>query len=440
MQMERAGCGKQAMLVRTINNDSNNNRKYQDGDVSRPVRNTSKATLNKFVRGSEAVSYEIARQFCVYIWPDEWRPEHWYEWLTTEVDKKIETGKPSNTPHSGVVKFIGREPELEQLHAQLQQSGLVAISALEGMGGVGKTELAIQYSQRYASLYEGGICWLHAREFNVGTQIVGFTQSYLNLKIPEGLEFSTQVAFCWRNWEKGNVLLVFDDVVNYRQDVEPYLPPSSSSRFKVLITTRLKFGPPIQSIPLDIFSPSQSLDLLTTFIGEERIQREPDVARTLCKWLGYLPLGIELTGRYLITRDDLSISTLLFRLQEKAKKREAIKHNALQLDEKIGTSTARRGVEAAFDLSWDELDDHSRHLGQLMSLFAQAPIPWNLAEETEKKYCNNTEINKEFDIEEFEDARAKLIDFHLLNISQQEENTYRLHPLIREFFRSKLEA
>jgi hypothetical protein len=50
---------------------------------------------------------------------------------------------PNNVPRSGVAKFIGREPELEQLHGQLQQGNLVSISAVEGMGGVGKTELAI---------------------------------------------------------------------------------------------------------------------------------------------------------------------------------------------------------------------------------------------------------------------------------------------------------
>ena len=131
------------------------------------------------------------------------------------------SGVPNNVPRSGVAKFIGREPEIERLHTQLQQGDLVSISAVEGMGGVGKTELAIQYTQRYADVYPGGIAWLFAREFNLGTQVVGFAQSQLNLKIPEGLELPDQVAFCWRNWREGKVLLVLDDVVNYSRDVEP---------------------------------------------------------------------------------------------------------------------------------------------------------------------------------------------------------------------------
>lgn len=370
----------------------------------------------------------------------DWDEEKLTQVLTAFLKSLQPKEIPNSVPRSGVAKFIGREPELERLHTQLQQGNLVSISAVEGMGGVGKTELAIQYTQRYASAYEGGIAWLFAREFNVGTQVVGFAQSRLNLKIPEGLELPDQVAYCWRNWREGDVLLVLDDVVNYGRDVEPYLPPSASNRFKVVMTTRLTFGPPIQSISLDVLSPEQALELLTVLIGDARVQSELEIAKTLCTWLEYLPLGIELVGRYLLKRTDLSLSTLLFRLQEKAKKRQAISHDALQRDEATATFTARRGAEAAFELSWEELDEPGQHLGKLLSLFAPAPIPWYLAEQVEQKYCENSEGAIAFDDEAFENARTKLLDLHLLQLSQQQEQTYRLHALIREFFRSKLEG
>ncbi|MFM9267285.1 tetratricopeptide repeat protein [Tychonema sp. BBK16] len=347
---------------------------------------------------------------------------------------------PHNVPRSGVARFVGRNQELEQLHIQLQQkSNLVSICTIEGMGGIGKTELAIQYTNHYHQFYPGGICWVFAREFNIATQVIGFAQSRLNFKIPEGLELADQVAFCWRNWREGETLLILDDVVNYSRDVHPYLPHLASTRFKVVMTTRLKFGPPIQSLSLNDLFPEQSLELLTVLIGKERVQQELEIAKTLCQWLEYLPLGIELVGRYLLERTDLSLSTLLFRLQEKAKKRQAIKHDALQRDEATAMSTARRGAEATFELSWDELDENSQNLGKLLSLFAPAPIPWYVAESVEQKYCENSDDSKEFDVEEFEKARTKLLDLHLLQLSQRKEQIYRLHPLIREFFRSKLE-
>ena len=127
-------------------------------------------------------------------------------------------------------------------------------------------------------------------------------------------------------------------------------------------------------------------------------------------------------------------------MQEKAKKRRAIKHDALQRDEATATSTSQRGAEAAFELSWEELDVSSQHLGKLLSLFAPAPIPWYLAESVEQKYSENSEGIQEFDVEVFENARTKLLDLHLLQLSQPEDQIYRLHSLIREFFRNKLEG
>ena len=51
-----------------------------------------------------------------------------------------------NLPNSGVAKFVGRDEDLKQLATQLQKADRVAISALMGMGGLGKSELALQYS------------------------------------------------------------------------------------------------------------------------------------------------------------------------------------------------------------------------------------------------------------------------------------------------------
>jgi hypothetical protein len=61
------------------------------------------------------------------------------------------TGTPNNLPRSGVVEFVGRDQKLRELHAQLQQNESsaprvrLAITAIAGMGGIGKTELALQY-------------------------------------------------------------------------------------------------------------------------------------------------------------------------------------------------------------------------------------------------------------------------------------------------------
>ena len=101
------------------------------------------------------------------------------------------------------------------------------------MGGVGKTELALQYALRNQHNYPGGLCWFPVRGLDLGTQVVNFARTELGLTIPDELEFKEQVRYCWRNWPEGTALIVLDDVVDY-EDINSYLPPAQP-RFKVLM-------------------------------------------------------------------------------------------------------------------------------------------------------------------------------------------------------------
>ena len=375
-----------------------------------------------------------------------WKEHSKTNLLKTREPEQFGTLNPPGTlPRSGVVEFVGREDELKLLHQQLQQTKLVAISAIAGMGGIGKTELALQYAQDYLQqgTYPGGVCWLLAREeketqtVNIGTQIVAYAVVYLGLRIPDGLELTDQVKFCWRNWREGDVLVVLDDVADYK-NIEMYLPPQIQ-RFKVLMTTRLEFGPPIQTLPLGVLAPEKSLELLSVLIGKERVEQELEIAKSLCEWLGHLPLGLELVGRYLAKKRYLSLAEMLFRLQREAEKRLALKDPSLggNPNEPTWTLTAKRGVEAAFDLSWEELDAKSQHLGKLLSLFALAPIHWTWVDDMEQRYSKMSSDDGEFDPKKLEASLDQLLELHLVqHISQY---TYLLHSLIREFFKSKQE-
>ncbi|MEQ9550302.1 MAG: tetratricopeptide repeat protein [Coleofasciculus sp. G3-WIS-01] len=326
---------------------------------------------------------------------------------------------PHNLDRSGVIKFVGRDETLQQLHQQLQQTERIAICAVAGMGGVGKTELALQYAQhhRKQGTYPGGLCWIKAGAF-VGTEIVSFARTQLDLQLPDGLKLAEQIDYCWRHWRSGDVLFVFDDVRDYRQ-VKSYLPPAES-RFKVLITTRRQgLGASFEMIPLNVLSEAAAIALLVSLIGEERIEAEPETAKQLCQELGYLPLGLELVGRYLQRKLDLSLEKMCQRL--------GLKHRSLQNpDEDDGDMTAQLGVEAAFELSWQELSEKAQVLGCFLSLFALAPIPWVWVER-----CWEDQ-----DVEELEDAR----DYELLNLSlleRADKGSYQLHQLIREFLKEK---
>ncbi|NEP58110.1 MAG: hypothetical protein F6K31_13980, partial [Symploca sp. SIO2G7] len=177
------------------------------------------------------------------------------------------------------------------------------------------------------------------------------------------------------------MLLVLDDVRDYKL-IKSSLPPSEP-RFKVLITTREKLGAPVVRLDLDVLKPLAAMALLQSLVGRERLLQEPLVARRLCKWLGYLPLGLELVGRYLAEEEDLSLAEMLSRLQDEGLQNRALRRN----QNAAWMSTAERGVAAAFELSWERLEATAQQLGCLLSLFALAPIPWYLVEQVIEK-CN----------------------------------------------------
>jgi hypothetical protein len=355
----------------------------------------------------------------------------------------IVEGTPQNLPSSGVVKFVGREQELQALHRRLQTSDQVAISAtIAGMGGIGKTELAIQYSLRYQSEYSGGICWIIARDSDVGTQITDFAASELKLQSDHIGSLKGRVRYCWNNWQReGNVLVVFDDVTSYGQ-IKDYLPPQNS-RFRVLITTRRRnLGSPVVRIELNVLNPDDAIDLLKSLIGSERVERELEVANQLCKWLGYLPLALELVGRYLVQNEARTISRLLSELQEK----DSLRHDSTTATTE--EMTAQRGLSAAFELSWDELSIQAQKLGCLLCLFGLAPTPFSLVERAINAsdsiaYDSSTSTLQDLRESFTSGAEQSNIIAELVNLSlviRTSEGNYRLHELIREFFQDKLNA
>ncbi|MDZ8189134.1 MAG: tetratricopeptide repeat protein, partial [Nostoc sp. ChiSLP02] len=329
--------------------------------------------------------------------------------------KEIHHNIPPAVPFE---KFVGRETELEELHQKLQTSRQVAIVAVAGMGGVGKTELATQYAKQHLQNYQGGVCWLSAQGIDIEIQILRFAELKFKLIAPDDWELADRLRYCWQNWQQGEVLLVFDDVTDYKKQVQPYLPPESS-RFKVLLTTRLGFDRTLPQLPLGVLKPLAAMKLLKSLVGRERLKTEPWIARKICKFLGYLPLALELVGRYLDTMPDLSLEKLLKRLEKKRLEHEAIaKANPLMRYE--------YGVAEAIALSWEQLDENAQGVGCWLSLYALADIPFSV------------EAIEDDDAQEFwEKAIAELRKLHL--IQWQSKGIYRLHPLIRQFLQMKLD-
>ncbi|KST65945.1 NB-ARC domain-containing protein [Mastigocoleus testarum BC008] len=301
------------------------------------------------------------------------------------------------------------------------------------MGGVGKTELAVQYAKTYENDYPGGICWLNVRDKNLAKQIIQFIQLQMGLEVPQKdpqgdlLTLKEQVTWCWTNWKppSGLVLVILDDVTQL-EDFSQLLP--TNKRFRVVITTRLRdIDTNVEEIALNVLSPDEALELFTKTVGKTKVNKELETAKKICEWLGYLPLGIELVGRYIKQKPPhFKLAKMLEQLKQQRLHNQAIKN-----PQQKSLSTAQRGVLEAFELSWVELDSQTQQLAALIGLFVPEIFLWEWVESITKS-LNWDESSVENGIEE-------LYHRHLVQcLEQKDEYYYKTHPLIREFLQAKL--
>ncbi|MBW4508266.1 MAG: tetratricopeptide repeat protein [Scytonematopsis contorta HA4267-MV1] len=335
-------------------------------------------------------------------------------------------------PPQGAKNFIGRSQELAKIHSLLyKQKHTVAISAVGGMGGIGKTELAIKYAHQYQDYYTGGICWLYAASGNLATEIIQFAQTYLELKVPQKdikgnpLGINQQVAWCWQNWQPsdGLVLVIFDDVDN-KENWSTLLP--KNDRFRVLATTRLEsFDGNIRKIALDVFSLDEALEILINMVGSRKVNRELETAKELCKLFNYLPLGVELAGRYIDNKPPHV--TLADILKELKQQQTQSAKNSLQKNIIEAQST----VKAAFELSWLQLSEQTQKIAAILSLFTENIFAWSWVE----SIANSLNFHQD----NVGEALEQLYQRHLVSAIEEEDTYYyKLHPLICEFLREKL--
>src|SRR5207244_1795954 len=194
-----------------------------------------------------------------------------------------------------VSDFTGRTDELAELTAELEQGG-ITISGLHGLGGIGKTALALKLADQLKSRYPDAQFYLDLK--GASRKPLAVTEALAHVirayhptaKLPDT---EAELHGLYRSvLQNQRVLLLMDNAANAEQ-VEPLIPPSGCV---LLVTSRAHFTlPGLFAKNLEALSPEDARELLLTIAP--RIEGLADDIAKLC---GYLPLALRLAGSALV--------------------------------------------------------------------------------------------------------------------------------------------
>ncbi len=258
--------------------------------------------------------------------------------------------------------LAGREELLAELHARLTnrqgQPGPRTV-ALCGLGGAGKTSMAVEYAHRH--LAEVAVCWQFGAE-DLAVLTAEFAVLAAQLGARDLADPRDPVASVHAVLARQEVgwLMVFDNARD-RASVERFVPPAGPGR--VLITTQNQNWQPGQAIDVPVLDAEVAADFLVNRT------RDPDrtAARELAAELGGLPLALEQAAAYMYaTGTTLARYLLIFRNRQAdlLARGEASGHPA--------------DVAATLGLAVSRLPDEAPSaagLLRLLSFLAPEPIP-----------------------------------------------------------------
>ena len=207
------------------------------------------------------------------------------------------------------VFLAGREGLLADLDARLADPPAPRVAVLCGLGGAGKTSVAVEYAHRH--LAEVGVCWQFPAE-DPAVLAAEFAVLAAQLGAREVVDPRDPVASVHAVLARAEAgwLLVFDNAPD-RASVEAFVPPAGPGR--VLITTQNQHWPPGQALDVPVLAPHVAADFLVTRTGD------PDraAAGELAVELGGLPLALEQAAAYMqATGTSLARYLPLFRARQ----------------------------------------------------------------------------------------------------------------------------
>jgi tetratricopeptide (TPR) repeat protein len=328
---------------------------------------------------------------------------------------------PRQLPADLAGLFVGRDAEFAALSDLLgvatDDASVVALSAIGGTAGIGKSTLAIRWSHASSEQFPDGQLYANLRGFDPGGEPLRpefVIRSFLDAfglppeRIPSDTE--AQAALYRTLLSEKKILLLLDNARNV-DHVRPLLPGSPTA--KVLITSRdnlvglVPMG--ARLITLDTLSDADSLALLARAVGAHRTDAEPEAVAEIIEYCGRLPLALAVVAARAAERPTFALQLLADELRDSRERLDALE-----------TGDSSTSVRSVFSWSYGVLSARAARMFRLLGLAPGANIG-----------LPATASMAGVDLGEARAALSELTRAHM--ISEMTPGRYSFHDLLRAY-------
>jgi DNA-binding SARP family transcriptional activator/tetratricopeptide (TPR) repeat protein len=319
---------------------------------------------------------------------------------------------PAQLP-ADVTDFTGRAATVTDLVGVLSADGRTAmpIVTVAGIGGMGKTTLAVHLGHAVRHLYPDGQLFADLRGAGpdpAGPEgVLGAFLRALGVHdsdLPVGVE--ERSALLRTTLADRRILVVLDDARDSEQ-VGPLLPGSPGCGVIVTSRSRLVGMHATRAMDLQGLVADEAITLFGRIAGRQRVEDEPETAAEVAAACGFLPLAVRIVASRLASRRSWSMRTIAERLTDERRR----------LDEmRVGNHT----VSATFELGYGQLEDEQARAFRLLAL----PGLHDMALPVAASVLDLSEY-------EAEDVLESLVDASLLETPAP--GRYRYHDLLKLF-------